>query len=167
MKLSTRARYALQTMIAITRMTDGKRPVSVSRIAEKTRLSRRYLEQLAVTLKNNTLLRSISGRGGGYLLARKPEEIKIGQIIEAAIGPISIVECVKYPDACLQSDLCECRLLYRLINSRIEDAFNEYSLADMADGNNWRERIEKQMGVDSMLFEAAAGEGRGDDACKM
>jgi Rrf2 family protein len=134
MKLSTRARYALQAMLAIARMTDGDRPISLGKVAERTRLSRRYLDQLTVSLKNASLLRSVGGRSGGYLLARKSTEIRIKHIVEAAIGPISIVDCVGHPESCLKSELCECRTLYSLINKRITDALDEFTLADLAGG---------------------------------
>jgi Rrf2 family cysteine metabolism transcriptional repressor len=134
MKFSTRARYALRSMITIARLSNKNgKPASLEQVAKVTQISRRYLEQLAIALKNARLLRGISGKGGGYLLASPPEEIKIGRIIEAAIGPISIVDCIRQPESCLKTDLCECRLVYLLINTRITQVLNEFSLADLAD----------------------------------
>ena len=69
MKLSTRARYSLRCMIAVSKMGGGDRPVPIDRVAEGANISPRYLQQLAITLKNASLLRSVSGRGGGYCLA--------------------------------------------------------------------------------------------------
>jgi Rrf2 family protein len=133
MKLSTRARYALRSMIEIARLSNGSKPTSLQRVAQNTQISRRYLEQVVIALKNARLLRGFRGKGGGYMLARPPEEIKVDQIIEAAIGPISIVDCVSHPGLCLQTEVCECRSLYALINTRITQVLNEFSLADLID----------------------------------
>jgi len=149
MKLSTRARYALSSMLAISRLERGNHPVALNRVAENTQISKRYLEQLAIALKNASLLRGLSGRGGGYLLARDPREIRIGEIIEAAIGPVNIVECVLNPDACVKSEYCECRLVYSLINRRITEVLNEFTLADMAD-KEWVANVRKELDENSV-----------------
>jgi Rrf2 family protein len=133
MKLSTRARYALRAMIAIAKSADGSKPTNLQQIAATTHISRRYLEQLAMALKRARLLRGLSGKGGGYMLARPPREIKIGQIFEAAIGPVNIVECVAHPDQCLRAVFCECRAVYSLINQKINRVLSEISLADLSD----------------------------------
>lgn len=133
MKLSTRARYALRMMIAIARQGNGSRAVSLAAVAEKTLISRRYLEQLAIPLKTASLIRGISGRAGGYRLARPPDKILLGEIVEAAIGPINIVDCVREPEICLKADVCECRTVYQLINDGITDVLNRIRLDQMAD----------------------------------
>ena len=135
MRLSTRARYGLRMMVEIARHARAGDPVSLADVAERTEISRRYLDQLAVGLKNATLIRGIAGKGGGYVLVRPAEEIRIGQVMSAAIGPINIVECVGRPDTCAKSDRCECRFIYKLINDRINEVLSEISLADLAFGN--------------------------------
>ncbi|MEW6367079.1 MAG: Rrf2 family transcriptional regulator [Acidobacteriota bacterium] len=133
MKLSTRARYALRMMLDMSRHQEDGLPVSLKEISERTRISNKYLEQLVIALKNRGLIRAVSGRGGGYFLAREPQKIKIGEIVEASIGQISIVECVGDPDLCMLSDSCECRLIWSLINKRIRNVLAEFSLADLSD----------------------------------
>lgn len=135
MKLSTRARYGLRMMVEIARHARAGDPVSLADVADRTEISRRYLDQLAVGLKNATLIRGIAGKGGGYALVKPAEEVKIGQVIEAAIGPINIVACVGRPDTCAKADRCECRWIYKLINDRITEVLNEITLADLAYGN--------------------------------
>lgn len=133
MKLTTRARYALRAMVQIARGGRDGKPVSISDIAEKTAVSKRYLEQLVIPLKNATLIRGVSGKQGGYLLAKPADAIRVGDIIEAAIGPINIVDCVNDPDLCMKLEWCECRPLYVLLNQRIRGAFNAFTLADLAE----------------------------------
>ncbi len=134
MKFSTRARYALRMMVEVARQSDGYAKVSLKRVARETNLSRRYLEQLAIGLKNASLIRGTTGKGGGYLLARSADQITVREIVEAAIGPINIVECVRQPESCLRVDCCECRPIYRQINQRIIEALKDISLADLVNG---------------------------------
>jgi len=145
MKLGTRAKYTLRLMMAISRLTDGKHRVSLGDVAQHCGISRRYLDQLVVSLKNADLLRGRSGRGGGYSLGRPADEIRVGEIIEAAIGSTSISECVSKPDICMQSDFCQCRMLWKLIDRRVTDVLNEYSLADLLD-HGWTDRVKAELG---------------------
>ncbi len=133
MRLSRRARYALRMMVEITRQSNDGSKVSLANVSKRTRISRRYLEQLAIGLKNASLIMGMSGRSGGYLLARPAEKIKVGEIIEAAIGPVNIVECVDHPDLCIQVDFCPCRRIYQRINQGINKVMNEHSLAELSD----------------------------------
>jgi Rrf2 family protein len=122
----------LRMMVEIARKP-GTDPVSLGYVAENTKLSKRYLDQLALALKTSSLMRSMRGRGGGYQLARPAEEISVRHIIEAAIGPINVVECVRCPEFCLKSEYCECRRVYVRINDEIVKVLNGMSLAELAD----------------------------------
>lgn len=144
MKLGTRAKYTLRLMMGIGRLTEKRARVSLGDVSHHCGISRRYLEQLVVALKNADLLQGRSGRGGGYSLSRPADEIRIGEIIGAAIGRITISECVAKPDTCLQADFCQCRLLWRLIDRRINEVLNEYSLADLLD-HRWPSKVKKEL----------------------
>jgi Rrf2 family protein len=135
MKLSTRARYALRMMVELAKKTGGGQKVSLSEVAASSDLSRKYLEQLAMGLKQASLISGTTGKGGGYVLAMPAEEVRIGQIVEAAIGPINVVDCVQKPEMCMKSDFCDCRKIYGRINDRITEVLDEFSLADLAAGN--------------------------------
>ena len=135
LKLSTRARYALRMMVEIAKQENGGENVSLKQVARSTDLSRKYLEQLAIGLKNASLITGVTGKGGGYVLARSAGEIRVGQIVEAAIGPINIVDCVLKPDVCISGDCCNCRWIYERINDRIVEVLDGFTLADLAAGN--------------------------------
>ena len=131
MRLSTRARYALRMTLDITKNGEAGKPVSLADVADRTDISRGYLEQLALTLRNARLLRSVSGRYGGYFLARSPAKITLREIIEATIGRISVVACVEDPETCSRAENCECRVVYSMINIRIGDVLDSFTVADM------------------------------------
>ena len=120
-------------MLDVTRHGGEDLPVSLASVSQRTGISHGYLEQVALALKSARLVRGVAGRHGGYKLAAPARDISIRQIIEASIGPICVVDCIDEPDACLRSDYCECRVVYALINRRIGEVLDEFSLADLAD----------------------------------
>ena len=120
-------------MIDLADHADSKRPVVLKDIAERQQISKRYLEQLAISLKNAHLLNVTTGRGGGYALRRDPKEIPVREIVEAAIGPISIVDCVTEPDICERSEECPSRKLWVELNNQILGTLERYSLEDLTE----------------------------------
>ena len=70
------------------------------------------------------------GAKGGYMLARKPEEISIVEIIDAMDGPISITECSTTTN-CERESICSTRSKWQGINHIIHDALEKVNLAGM------------------------------------
>jgi Rrf2 family protein len=120
-------------MLDVTRHGGEKRPVSLASVSQRTGISHGYLEQVALALKSARLVKGVAGRHGGYKLAVPAAEISIRHIIEATIGPVCVVDCIDEPEACLRAEYCECRVVYTMINRRIGEVLDEFSLADLAD----------------------------------
>jgi Rrf2 family iron-sulfur cluster assembly transcriptional regulator len=87
-KVSTRGDYAARALLSMA-LHGYDRPTSVKEIAERTGLPQPYLEQILLAVKGAGLARSKRGVGGGYVLARPPDEITLADIIAAADGPIA------------------------------------------------------------------------------
>ena len=117
--------------MGIGKASSEKKIISLMAISKATGISKRYLDQLAISLKNASLIRGRSGRGGGFTLSRPAADIKVSEILQAASGPVDIAECVTRPEICLQSEYCTCRLFLSLIHQRLNDTFNDFSLADL------------------------------------
>ena len=139
MKLSTRARYALRVMLDVARHGGETTPVPLAAVAHRTVLSHGYLEQLAAGLRKARLLRGVTGRNGGYVLRKPPSEIRVGDVVQASIGAVCLVDCVRTPSLCARAPRCETRALYCLLNSRIEELLDSLTLADLLDAD-WLER---------------------------
>jgi Rrf2 family protein len=120
-------------MLDIARHGNQDEPVTLGSVAERTDLSLGYLEQVVAALRNARLLRAVSGRRGGYRLANSPSETTIRQVVEAAIGPICVVDCLDDPILCPRSEFCECRVVYQLINRGIAEVLDAYTLTDLLD----------------------------------
>ena len=108
MRLSTRGRYGTRLMVDLAQhYADG--PISLAEIAKRQDLSAKYLEQLIILLKGAGLILSVRGRRGGYMLARRPEEISVGEIVETLEGKLSVVDCVLEPEQCYRAVDCPTR----------------------------------------------------------
>lgn len=87
--MSTRGDYASRALLSLA-LHGADTPVSVRDIAGRTGLPQPYLEQILLALKGAGLVRSKRGVGGGYVLAREPGEITLGDIVSAVDGPITL-----------------------------------------------------------------------------
>src|SRR5437879_3758510 len=88
-KVSTRGDYASRALLSLALHDDALGPTSVRDIADRTGLPQPYLEQILLALKGAGLVRSKRGVGGGYILARPPDEIPLGQVVSPVDGPIA------------------------------------------------------------------------------
>src|SRR6187549_2078994 len=89
-RVSTRGDYASRALLSLALHADESGPTSVRDIAERTGLPQPYLEQILLALKGAGIVRSKRGVGGGYILAREPGLITLGEIISAVDGPITL-----------------------------------------------------------------------------
>ena len=80
-------------MMALARK-HGEGPTSLKSIAQEHNLSEHYLEQLIAPLRNASLVKSVRGAYGGYMLAKEPGEITAGDVIRVLEGPITPVEII-------------------------------------------------------------------------
>jgi Rrf2 family iron-sulfur cluster assembly transcriptional regulator len=87
-KVSTRGDYAARALLSLA-LHGSDRPTSVKEIAERTGLPQPYLEQILLAVKGAGLVRSKRGVGGGYVLARPPEEITLADILASVDGPLT------------------------------------------------------------------------------
>lgn len=133
MKLSTRGRYGVRALVYIA-LHEEEGPVAIHTIAEQQGISERYLEQLLMPLKKASLVKSIRGARGGYILGREPEKITMGDIIRVLEGPIAPVECVNEvnPDECDRADYCVTRKVWSEVRDAISNILDSYSLKDLA-----------------------------------
>lgn len=132
MRLSTKGRYGVLAMVELA-LQYGHGPVSIKEIAEKQNFSDSYMEQLFSTLKNAELVKSIRGPRGGYVLARDPGDITVGEIIRALEGPIELADCISGNDnfTCVKSPECVTRGLWKDINDSINNIIDHRSLQDL------------------------------------
>jgi Rrf2 family protein len=90
--LSKRSKYAIKALLALADHERGE-PVRISDLAQEEQIPPKFLELILLGLKNQGFLQSRKGKGGGYLLARDPADIYLGQIVRMFDGPLAPVPC--------------------------------------------------------------------------
>lgn len=131
MKLSTKGKYGLYAMYYLAQhVSDGCQPLKA--IAE-IGVQEDYLEQLLGGLRRAGLVTTVRGAQGGYALARAPEAITVGDIIDALEGPLSIAECVGDESCCHKSGECQSRRVWEYLSRSINDLLSSITLRDMLD----------------------------------
>ena len=135
MKLSTRGRYGLKAMFDLA-LNYGEGPISLTSIAERQAISVNYLEQLISPLKKASLVESVRGAQGGYMLSKNPNEITVGIILTTLEGPLAPTDCVVVDgddDICDHSSYCVTKVIYEKIYESITSVVNSITLQHMID----------------------------------
>ncbi|MCT4565404.1 MAG: Rrf2 family transcriptional regulator [Maledivibacter sp.] len=134
MKLSTKGRYGLKAMFELA-LSYGEGPTPLNNIAQKQNLSLHYLEQLFATLRKAGLVKSIRGAQGGYILADKPENITVGNVLRTLEGPIAPSDCVIEDEEseCSRLGHCVTRTIWGRIKDSIDEVIDSITLQDMVD----------------------------------
>ena len=129
--ISTKGRYALRVMIDLAKQeTDSFVPLK--EIAERQEISKKYLEIIVKELVGASLLVGMSGKGGGYRLARKPEDYTVLEILEVTEGNLAAVACLASADfVCPRAGKCETLPMWKEYDEMIRDFFKGKKLSDL------------------------------------
>ncbi|HEY2428819.1 MAG TPA: Rrf2 family transcriptional regulator, partial [Acidimicrobiales bacterium] len=135
MKVSTRGDYASRALLSLALHQEETGPTSVRDLAERTGLPQPYLEQILLALKGAGLVRSKRGVGGGYVLARTPDGITLGQIVSAVDGPIAAGDfgLPHTNGACDHEGQCALLDVWSEVGQRMRTYLDSYTLADMVE----------------------------------
>ena len=111
--LTQKAKYALKALVFLAKEYE-QGPVLIAKIAESERISQKFLELILLELKNHGVLQSKKGRGGGYWLARPPEDIYLGHVIRIFEGALAPLPCAskryyRRCEECADEATCEVR----------------------------------------------------------
>ena len=132
MKLSTRGRYGIHAMYDLAVNANGG-PQPIKAIAEREGIPEAYLEQLIAVLKREGLVNSTRGAQGGYVLARRPEEITVGDVLRALEGGLGLVDCLDEEDACGKSCACPSRIVWMKLRDGLNAIVDGITLRDMTE----------------------------------
>ena len=134
MKMTTKGKYAVAIMCELAGA--GGRYEHSKDIARKHFLSRMYVEQLLNKLKKAGLVKAHKGPGGGYSLARNSGKIRVGEVIVATEGPITLGECVAngVAPACALASRCKTKKFWGDLKRAIDDLLNGTMLSDLCWG---------------------------------
>ena len=109
--ISKRTKYAIKALLYLASNDSNQKPVLISDIAKSENISQKFLEAILLEMKNIGFLASKKGKGGGYFLAKKTNEITLAEIYRNIEGPIAMLPCVSLNfyevcDDCPDENLC-------------------------------------------------------------
>lgn len=134
MKISTRGRYALRTMIELALYYDTEAPVSIKDIAKRQDISEKYLEQIISVLNKSGFVRSIRGSQGGYVLRKAPKEYSVGMILRATEGSLAPVDCVDCENNdCERMGECVTITVWKKLNDAINNVVDNINLEELVE----------------------------------
>ena len=132
MKLSTRTRYGVRAILELAK-NYGKGPLQLKTIAEHQDISVKYLEQMMAVLKSTGMVRSVRGPSGGYVLAKKPSEIKLSDCFICLEGPVVTTECVDDCNLCSRAKQCITRDLWAEVQGAVMTVLQSKTLQNLID----------------------------------
>ena len=129
--ISTRGRYALRVMVDLAEH-GGAGFITLSEVAARQEISEKYLENIAKELVRAGYLQGLRGKGGGYRLARAPEDINVRDVLVTMEGTLSPVACLeKGAVPCDRAGDCRTLPLWQGLDKVIEDYLRGFTVRDL------------------------------------
>lgn len=135
MKVGSRGDYGLRALVFLASRSNQDEPTQVHAIAERQQIPEDYLRQLLVNLRLAGLVRSIRGPHGGYLLAKAPSEITMGEVLDVLEGPPEEMHCrhlMEGQERCMLLAGCNIRAQWRGAARAMQRVLYETTLEELA-----------------------------------
>lgn len=142
MRLTTKGRYAVTAMLDLA-LHAKTGPISLADISRRQGISLSYLEQLFAKLRQNTLVSSVRGPGGGYKLSRSAAEIFVAEIIDAVNESVDATNCGGAGN-CQQGEVCLTHYLWCDLSDQIHRFLSSISLAGLVERKDVLKVAERQ-----------------------
>jgi len=136
--ITKKAKYALKALLELTATYETKKPVLIAKLAQRGRIPKKFLELILLELKNNGILESRKGKGGGYLLAKSPANILIGPVLRMIDGPLAPLPCLSKTayrrcEECVDEATCSIRIVLKEVHDHQIQILDTTSLERMSE----------------------------------
>lgn len=133
--LTNKGKYGLKAMTHLAGMPPGT-PALVADIAAANSIPKKFLDAILGELRTAGFVHSKKGRGGGYVLARRPEEIRIGEIVRALDGMLAPIGCASKAfyrrcDDCDPTRPCGVQVVMAQARDAISSVLDARTLSEM------------------------------------
>ena len=142
MKITYRGDYALKAILDLA--IHYEEIVTIHDLASRADIPLKFLEQILLDLKRAGFVESRRGKVGGYLLARPPAQIKVGDVIRFIDGPIEPIDC-------LAKDYSGCHDIYKCAFRKVWQQVAE-ATAKIVDGLTFEGIIRKMKEEEAFLY---------------
>ena len=131
MMISTRGRYALRVLVDLAEH-QGEGYMTLREVAQRQDISEKYLESIVKTLVRSEMVEGLRGKGGGYRLAKAPEQLNVREILllmEGTLAPVACLEECSKP--CEKMSACRTLKLWRGLDQVVQEYLNRFTVADL------------------------------------
>ncbi len=136
MKISTKSRYGLRAIAYLAKL---EKICSLRKIAEDENIPFDYLEKIFSALEKEKLVKAKRGACGGYFLARSPEKISVGQVMDILEGSISSSSCLTKEKnkkcSCPRMKNCLTKNVWKKVQDTLNLTLNSITLTDLINKN--------------------------------
>ncbi|MGC6414841.1 MAG: RrF2 family transcriptional regulator [Bacteroidia bacterium] len=136
--LTKKAKYALNALVFLAKreVKHAGVPITSAQIAKENNMPSKFLEGILSDLKKASILRSIHGKGGGYLLQKKPNEIQMVDIIRMFDGAVGLIPCATYTyfqpcEECEDVENCKIRWTFKELRDQTVEFMKDKTVADL------------------------------------
>lgn len=131
--ISKKTKYALNALVHLAKKYE-QGPVLISLISEEENIPQKFLEAILLDLKNSGVLGSKKGKGGGYYLIKRPEEVNVADVMRLFDGPIALLPCVTHKyyekcDECKDEKTCGIRDVFMAVRNETVEILKNSTLA--------------------------------------
>ena len=135
MRVSKKADYALRAIFTLVEHFGGA-PIPIRELARRNDVPKRFLEQIMLELKSRGWVESTAGIRGGYVLAKSPDKITMGEVLRHFDGILAPIECVSVDGykRCSQEPVCRFRRVFLDARNYVAGIMEKATLADVAKG---------------------------------
>jgi Rrf2 family protein len=135
MHISKKTDYALRALFTLVEHYNGT-PIPIRELARRNDIPKRFLEQIMLALKAQGWAESLAGMRGGYLLAKNPSKITMGEVVRHFDGILAPIDCVSLSGykRCSQEPVCRFRRVFFDIRNYVTAVMDHSTLAEVAKG---------------------------------
>lgn len=134
MKISAKSEYAVRAALELAAAHAGGGPVKADAISRSQEIPAKFLEAILLDLRRADLVRSQRGAVGGYWLARRPEEVRIADVIRAVDGPLAYVRGERPEQVAYRGASEHLAAVWVALRASIRAVLETTTLADLLDG---------------------------------
>ncbi|MFD2238942.1 RrF2 family transcriptional regulator [Aureimonas populi] len=134
--LTMKGKYGLKAMLHLADAPAGRLTLSAE-IARAHSIPKKFLDAILGELRHAGFIHARKGRGGGYALARAPQDIRVGHVLRVLDGPLAPIPCASRTayrrcDDCRTEESCQVRLVMLEVRNAISAVLDEKTLAELS-----------------------------------
>jgi Rrf2 family protein len=135
MRISKKTDYALRALFTLVDHFGGT-PIPIRELARRNDVPKRFLEQIMLKLKAQGWVDSVAGVRGGYVLAKNPREITMGEVVRHFDGILAPIDCVSVTGykRCSQEPVCRFRRVFFDVRNYVAELMERATLAEVSKG---------------------------------